>query len=189
MNKCIRLANKNDAEQILAIYAPFCFDHSPVSFETVPPSLKEMEQRIEKTLESLPWLVWQENGQVLGYAYASPHRNRAAYQWSVDVSAYIDANKRRSGVGSTLYDSLFAILRSQGYFNAYAGITLPNPASVKLHEKMGFSLVGTYRQVGHKGGSWHDVAWYELALKPKDANPPAPITLPQIKSFNNSVLT
>jgi L-amino acid N-acyltransferase YncA len=180
MNSNIRLATKADAEQILAIYAPFCLSHSPVSFEYVPPSLTEMGQRIENTLESLPWLVWDENGQVLGYAYASVHRSRAAYQWSVDVSAYIEASKRKSGVGSSLYAALFDILRLQGYFNAYAGITLPNTGSVKLHEKMGFSLVGTYHRVGLKGGQWLDVAWYELELQTKTNDPPAPLPLPKI---------
>jgi L-amino acid N-acyltransferase YncA len=179
-NTRIRLANTKDAAAILAIYSPFCLADSPVSFEFVPPSVIEMAERIEKTLASLPWLVWVEDGNVSGYAYASAHRQRAAYQWSVDVSAYIDASKRNAGVGSGLYSSLFEILRLQGYFNAYAGITLPNPASVRLHEKMGFSPVGTYRQVGYKGGSWHDVAWYELCLQAKVVNPPAPTPLTQI---------
>jgi len=182
-NARIRLANTKDAERIRDIYAPFCLANSPVSFEVEPPSVKEMAERIENILQALPWLVWIEAGQVLGYAYASPHKNRAAYQWSVDVSAYIDATKRASGVGSSLYESLFKILRWQGYFNAYAGITLPNPGSVRLHEKMGFTLVGTYRQVGYKGGSWHDVAWYELELKPKEIDPPPPIPLPQIDAI------
>jgi phosphinothricin acetyltransferase len=181
-NAHIRLANTKDAERIQEIYAPFCLEDSPVSFEVEPPSLKEMAERIETILQSLPWLVWLEDGEVLGYAYASPHKNRAAYQWSVDVSAYIDATIRGSGVGASLYESLFNILRLQGYFNAYAGITLPNPASVRLHEKMGFTPVGTYRQVGYKGGSWHDVAWYELVLRPKVLDPPCPIPLPQIEA-------
>jgi len=187
-NSCIRLATTKDAPAILSIYAPFCLEESHVSFEVVPPSLQDMEQRIETVLSSMPWLVWVENDQVLGYAYASAHKPRAAYRWSVDVSAYIDPSKRKSGVGSSLYKSLFEILRQQGYFNAYAGITLPNPGSVGLHEKMGFTLVGTYQHVGYKGGAWHDVAWYELALKPIMIDPPEPIPFPEL-SFNNSVIT
>jgi len=184
----IRLANTKDAPAILAIYSPFCLEQSHVSFEVVPPTLKDMQERIETILEGLPWLVWVEEEKVLGYAYAAPHKPRAAYRWSVDVSAYIDPAKRKGGVGSSLYKTLFEILRLQGYFNAYAGITLPNPGSVGLHEKMGFTLVGTYQQVGYKGGAWHDVAWYELALKPKIGEPAEPIPLPRL-SINHPLIT
>jgi L-amino acid N-acyltransferase YncA len=128
----IRLANELDAEQILAIYAPFCRD-SPVSFETQPPTLGEMRQRIVKTVKRFPWLVLEEDGQLLGYAYASAHRERAAYGWSVDVSVYIREGLRRRGLGRVLYTSLFAILKLQGYYNALAGTTLPNPGSIGLH--------------------------------------------------------
>jgi L-amino acid N-acyltransferase YncA len=181
-NTCIRLAKKEDAGQVLAIYSPFCLDSSPVSFETSPPSLEEMENRIEKTLEQLPWVVWDEDGEVLGYAYASQHRPRSAYQWCVDVSVYMSATRRNMGAGAKLYAALFTILRLQGYINAYAGITIPNPASVRLHENVGFSLVATYRQVGYKGGAWHDVSWYELSLKDKQLNPPVPKRLPEVAS-------
>jgi phosphinothricin acetyltransferase len=170
----IRLATARDADPIRDIYAPFC-EGSPVSFETRPPTVEEMRQRIAKTLMSLPWLVCDDNGQVLGYAYASPHRERAAYRWSVDVSAYVREGFRRSGVGRALYASLLALLRLQGFHNAVAGITLPNPGSVGLHQAMGFQPVGVYRGIGFKCGQWHDVAWYQLALRECTGVPEDPL--------------
>ena len=134
-----------------------------------------MRQRIAKTLMSLPWLVCDDNGQLLGYAYASPHRERAAYRWSVDVSAYVREGFRRSGVGRGLYASLLALLRLQGFHNAVAGIALPNPGSVGLHQAMGFEPVGIYRAIGFKCGKWHDVAWYQLALRECTGVPEAPL--------------
>jgi phosphinothricin acetyltransferase len=116
---------------------------------------------------------------MLGYVYASPHRARAAYCWSVDVSVYTSSKYRRQGVGRALYTSLFACLRLQGLYNAYAGITLPNPGSVGLHESFGFDLVGIYREVGYKSGQWHDVGWWQMALQPRIMEPPAPTMLPQ----------
>src|SRR5262249_33144374 len=144
------------AEPILAIYAPFCRE-TPISFETREPTTDEMRRRIAKTVKSLPWLVCEEGGLILGYAYASPHRERAAYGWSVDVSVYIREGLRRRGLGRALYTSLFAILQLQGFYNAVAGTALPNPGSVGLHQAMGFQPVGVYRNIGFKCGAWHDV--------------------------------
>jgi phosphinothricin acetyltransferase len=112
----------------------------------------------------LPWLVAERDGGVTGYAYASPHRARAAYRWGADVSVYLDERERGRGSGRALYGALLPVLRDLGYTGAYAGITLPNPASVALHESMGFSLVGVYRRVGYKLGGWHDVGWWQLVL-------------------------
>jgi len=109
--------------------------------------------------------------ELQGYAYASAHRTRAAYQWSVDVSVYVRADVRRAGVGRAVYRSLFALLAVQGYYNAYAGITLPNPASVGLHESLGFHPVGVYGAVGYKLGAWHDVGWWHLSLRPRSMPP------------------
>src|SRR5690348_10479220 len=170
MAPTIRLATEDDAAQILEIYAPFCLD-TTVSLETEPPSLDEMRRRMTKTLPSFPWLVCDEAGLVLGYAYASKHRERAAYVWSVDVSVYVCEGRRRGGLGRALYTSLFAILRLQGYYNALAGVTLPNPGSEGLHRAMGFQPVGVYRNIGHKRGGWHDVAWSQLALRDLEPNP------------------
>ena len=127
MTAMIRLATLDDASGVQAIYAPIVRE-TAISFELEPPTVAEMEQRIVKTLEHLPWLVCERRGNILGYVYASQHRTRAAYQWSVDVSVYVHPNARRLGVGQALYRSLFALLALQGFYNAYAGITLPNPA-------------------------------------------------------------
>lgn len=184
MSSIIRLATESDAVQILEIYAPFCNDSSSVvSFEVEPPSQDEMMSRINSVLQQLPWLVCEQNGQVLGYAYAGLHRQRAAYQWSVEVSVYIRDTERRSGIGQALYTSLFQILTLQGYFNAYAGMTLPNPGSARLHEKMGFKPIGTYHRVGYKNGAWRDVAWYELSLQPLVSNPEQPQNINLIRNY------
>src|SRR5205085_974289 len=127
-----------------------------------PPSLDVMQARITQTVPHLPWLVCEKDDLIRGYAYASPHRARAAYQWSVDVTVYVREGQRRRGVGQALYASLFRLLVLQGYYNAYAGITLPNPASVGLHESLGFFPIGIYREVGFKLEQWHDVGWWQL---------------------------
>jgi phosphinothricin acetyltransferase len=169
----IRLATRGDAASVAAIYAPFC-EHTPTSFEMVAPSADEMAGRIERITARYPWLVFEDGGQVVGYAYASQHRDRAAYQWAVDVTVYVAAGRRRGGVGRALYTALIGLLRLQGFFKAFGGITLPNPGSVGLHEALGFKPLGVYRGVGYKLGAWHDVAWYALALQPERSNPPAP---------------
>jgi phosphinothricin acetyltransferase len=161
------------------IYAPFCAS-TPVSFETEPPSVEEMRRRIGKALERLPWLVCALGGEVLGYAYASPHRERAAYRWSVDVAVYVREGQRRSGVGRALYGSLLPALEVQGYYNAYAGITLPNAASAGLHEAVGFRPLAVYRGVGYKLGAWHDVGWWHLLLAPLERQPEEPRPLPVV---------
>jgi L-amino acid N-acyltransferase YncA len=176
MSAVIRLATVHDAEQIQAIYAPIVRD-TAISFELMPPTVDEMRQRIAKTLEHLPWVICAHRGEVLGYAYASAHRSRAAYQWSVDVSVYIHASTRRSGVGRAIYTSLFTLLALQGFFNAYAGITLPNPGSVGLHEAMDFHPVGVYRAVGYKLGAWHDVGWWQRTLQDHMPSPASPTDL------------
>jgi phosphinothricin acetyltransferase len=167
-----RLAEEVDADGVLAVYAPFC-EHTPVSFVLQAPSVEEMRRRIRAVSEQFPWLVCDWDGLVAGFAYASPHRERAAYQWSVDVAIYLGEGHRRRGLGRALYTSLFEVLVLQGYYKAYAGTTLPNPGSVGLHQAMGFAPVGVYRGVGHKLGAWHDVAWWQ-----RDLQPPAPAPAP-----------
>ena len=175
----IRLATERDAEEIASIYAPNVTD-TIISFESKPPTADEMRLRIEGTLERYPWLVCERRGQVLGYAYAGAHGFRAAYRWSVDVSVYVHEEAHRTGVGRALYTSLFAALDLQGFYNAYAGVTLPNPASVGLHESVGFRPVGVYRGVGYKLGAWHDVGWWHLSLRERVANPDPPADLPSM---------
>ena len=171
----IRVATIADAKSVLDIYAPFCTESSAVSFETVIPSLSEIEERIDKTLPRFPWLICQDETGVLGYAYAGEHKARAAYKWCTDVSIYLHENARGKGIGKTLYACLFDLLRRQGFYNAYGGITLPNPASLALHKAMGFTDVGVYKNVGYKCGAWHDVIWLALELNSHELNPSPPV--------------
>jgi phosphinothricin acetyltransferase len=174
MKTSIRIASPDDAEGIRAIYAPYVRSSS-VSFEVKEPSLEEMAQRITNNSLKYPWLICSMSEKIIGYAYASKHREREAYQWSVEVSVYIDGKCQRNGIASMLYDSLFKILIDQNYYNAYAGITLPNPASVAFHEKKGFNRIGIFRGVGYKLNCWHDVGWWYLSLQEKHAQPDNPI--------------
>jgi L-amino acid N-acyltransferase YncA len=180
MPATIRFAMEDDAPAIQAIYAPIVLGNA-ISFELEPPTVEEIQQRIRKTLLQYPWLVCEKEGELLGYVYASSHRVRSAYQWSVDVSAYVHPLARRTGIGRALYTSLFVLLRLQGYYNAYAGIALPNPGSVGLHEAMGFEALGVYHQVGYKLGAWHDVGWWQLSLQEHTTSPavPQPVTAVQ----------
>jgi len=165
----IRTATVADAPAIAAIYAPIVAA-TAISFEVEAPGVKEMRERIVATLQRLPWLVAtadaaDPSGALLGYVYASRHRERAAYQWSVDVTAYVHESARGRGVGKALYARLFELLVELGYCQAFAGIALPNPASVALHESLGFTSLGVYRRVGFKLGNWHDVGWWQKTLQ------------------------
>jgi L-amino acid N-acyltransferase YncA len=175
-----RLAEELDAAAIQAIYAAYC-ESSAVSFETRAPSAEEIGQRIRKISKQFPWIVGEVDHRILGYAYGSRHSERAAYQWSVDATVYVSPLAQRNGLGRGLYTTLFRILALQGYYKAYAGITLPNPASVGLHEALGFKPVGIYRGVGYKLGSWHDVGWWQLSLQPESDEPPAPRSIQEIR--------
>jgi len=179
MPPTIRLATLDDADQVQAIYAPYC--HTPISFESEPPRVEEMRGRLAKVLGHYPWLLCEDGGEVVGYTYATQHRERAAYRWSVDTTVYVRQGRQRRGIGRALYTSLLAVLPLHGYLNAYAGVTLPNPASVGLHEAMGFQPVGVYRQVGFKCGTWYDVAWYQRQLQPRPVEPPPPRPLEEVR--------
>jgi len=170
----IRTAAKKDAQQILDIYAPYVLNTN-ISFETVVPSIDEMERRIEGVLAYNPWLAIEEEGCMLGYAYASKHRERAAYRWSSDVSIYVRQECRGKGAGRVLYRALIALLELQGYYNLYAGICLPNAASVGIHESFGFRKIAHYNKVGYKSGQWHDVGWWELPLREHADEPDEPL--------------
>jgi len=171
MGTRIRLAEIADAAAVGAIYAPFVTD-SATSFEAVVPAVVEIEDRLQAGRGRYPWLVLERNDELIAYAYASSHRTRQAYQWCVEVSIYVDQRAHRCGVGRALYTALFELLRRQRFVNAYAGITLPNPSSVGLHESLGFVPVGIYRGIGFKFDRWHDVAWLHLRLR-DDPVPPA----------------
>jgi phosphinothricin acetyltransferase len=175
----VRVATLQDAAAIAEIYAPIVHD-TVISFETQAPDAAEMARRLTAILERWPWLVAERDGVVIGYAYASAHRDRAAYRWSADVTAYVAAEARRRGVGRALYRPLLAILRLQGFHAAFAGVAQPNPASVALHESVGFAPVGVYRRVGYKLGAWCDVAWFGLVLNTADGPPDEPRPFAQL---------
>jgi phosphinothricin acetyltransferase len=171
-----------DAARAAEIYRPAVVG-SAISFEEVAPRADEMAARMRTVLARTPWLVvLADDDRVIGYAYASEHRSRVGYRWSVDISVYVDLAWHGRGIGRSLYAELLPILRRQRFVNAYAGIGLPNPASVALHESIGMTRIGIYERVGWKLGRWVDVAWYGLRLTepPTDSPPPEPIPLPQL---------
>ncbi|GAB4034646.1 arsinothricin resistance N-acetyltransferase ArsN1 family B [Spirosoma gilvum] len=176
----IRFATPVDAPAILAIYAPYITD-TTITFEYDVPSIDEFAGRIRTIQQQLPYLIAEVDGRVLGYAYASKHRDRTAYQWSVETSVYIHPDGHRQGIARQLYTKLFDYLRQQGYYNAYAGITLPNPKSEAFHQSLGFEPVGVYRNIGYKMEAWHSVAWFQLTLQPYQVNPPVPVAIGDIE--------
>jgi len=178
-NPTFRLATTDDAAAIQSIYAPYVAE-TIISFEYDIPTVETMRERIAGILTMFPWLVCEVDGAVIGYAYASRHSDRAAYQWSVNVSAYLTPAYQRKGIGRGLYMSLFALLRLQGFESAYAGISLPNDASVGLHRAVGMEMVGVYHHVGYKFGAWHDVAWLETRLQTIPVPPVPPMSIHQV---------
>jgi L-amino acid N-acyltransferase YncA len=180
MNVALRLATKDDAAAVAEIYRPFVAS-TPISFEIEPPDAQEMQRRIDSTLPTHAWLICEHRGDVVGFAYAGRHRERAAYQWSVDTSVYVHSAFHRRGIGCGLYTSLFRILVAQGFVSAYAGITLPNKNSVALHESAGFESIGVYRNAGFKLGQWYAVGWWQRALLAPPATPSPPLNLDDIQ--------
>ena len=176
----IRPVEERDAAAVASIYAPHVTD-GVASFELIPPDAAEMARRIATTTKNYPWLVGElPDAGVAGYVYATTYNVRAAYQWSTAVTVYIDVQHRRAGLGRALYTSLFALLRLQGFYNAYGGITLPNDGSVGLHEALGFHLVGIYEEVGYKFGQWWDVGWWALTLQEKPSTCPTDPLKPEV---------
>jgi phosphinothricin acetyltransferase len=159
----IRHASPLDAEACAAIYAPYVTG-TAITFETEPPTVDEMAARIESALATHAWMVLEDDGRVVGYAYAGPMKPRAAYRWSCEVSVYLELGRRRTGGGRALYEALFERLIERGYRTAIAGMTLPNDASVGLHKALGFEPIGTYRDIGWKLGAWRSVAWVQRTL-------------------------
>ncbi len=159
-----------------AIYRPIV-EQTTISFEFEVPSEEELARRISATLERTPWLLCEERDEVLGYAYAGPFRARPAYAWCVESSVYVDPSHQRRGVARGLYRALLGCLREQGFHRLLAGITLPNPASVALHEGLGFEPVGSFRDVGNKFDAWHAVGFWELELQPLPSAPAPPLSI------------
>jgi L-amino acid N-acyltransferase YncA len=172
----IRDATSRDAQACAAIYALYVTD-TAITFEADPPSSAEMGERIEAAARTHAWLVLEDEGRVVGYAYGRPFNARAAYRWTCEVSVYLEHGRRRTGAGRALYEALFARLVERGFRTAIAGMTLPNDASVGLHAAMGFERVGVLKRVGWKHGAWHDVAWVQRTLVNDDSrDPPAELT-------------
>ena len=170
----IRSAAPDDAEAIAAIYAPIVLE-TTISFEWVPPTVDDFRAGIVKTLAKYPWLVAVDDQEALaGYVYAGSHRDPPSYQWSVNTSVFIREDARGRGVGTALYAELFRQLVSLGYCRAFVGVALPNPASVALHESVGFKALGVYEKVGFKFGAWRDVGWWQKELQPYTESEPAP---------------
>lgn len=181
INKIIRLANEADSASILEVYAPFITD-TIITFEYDVPTVMEFGKRITNITRKYPWLVCEVNGNIIGYAYASKFNERAAYDWSVDFSVYIKPEYHRKNIGKALYFALFELLKMQGYYNAYAGVTLPNIKSEGHHQAFGFKPVGIYRNVGYKFGSWHDVKWFELKIQEYSQTPVTPKSINEINN-------
>ncbi len=166
-----------DCAACLEIYAPYVRD-TAVSFEEQVPTAGAFLDRIRAASATHPWLVLEDAGLVVGYAYAAPHRARAAYRWAAEVTVYVARSHHRRGAGRRLYIELMQRLRSQGLRVACAGVTLPNDASIALHRAVGFEPVGVYRRIGWKHGAWHDVSWWQLELAP-ETGPPHEISVPR----------
>lgn len=173
MNR-IRIAHATDANSILEIYAPYIVNTS-FTFETEVPSVEAFAQRIDFYIESWPWLVYEVDGTIAGYAYATRHRERTAYQWCVESSVYVHDNFQRAGIATILYETLLEVLYRQGFRNVYAAINLPNDRSVSFHEKFDFNWFADYKNVGYKLGKWKTVGWWMKQLNEYIIDPPDPI--------------
>ncbi|MDL2273489.1 N-acetyltransferase family protein [Oscillospiraceae bacterium OttesenSCG-928-G22] len=171
-NHRIRLVTREDCPRVLDVYAPYITD-STTSFEYEVPTLSAFTDRVMEIRSFYPYLVFEENGVVEGFAYASQFRVRAAYRYDVEASIYLSTASSGRRVGTALYTALFRLLSAMNIINVYIGITLPNEASTRLHASFGFSPIGTYRKTGYKMGQWLDVAWYEKTLGSHSASPPA----------------
>jgi phosphinothricin acetyltransferase len=172
----LRLATPADAAGCLDIYRPFV-ESTHTTFETEVPSVEEFTERIRTTISTRPWIVAEADRRVVGYAYASPIKDRAAYQWSVEVAVYVAEGMRGRGVGRSLYEALFRCLKGQGYVNAIGIIALPNAASIALHEALGFEKISHLKGIGFKLGAWHDSAWWQKRIAELPDDPVAPRAL------------
>ncbi|MBQ7933953.1 MAG: N-acetyltransferase [Lachnospiraceae bacterium] len=185
-NRLIREASLADAETILDIYKKYV-EETSISFETQVPSVAEFRNRMNNIMNQFPYLVCEMDGKVVGYAYASKHRERAAYQWSADLSIYIEETYHRQHIATMLYDKLIDLLKIQGYYTAFAGVTSPNPNSEAFHEAYGFETVGVFHNVGYKLGQWRDVKWYSLQLTDYRELPTAPRSISDITDEDKEI--
>jgi len=170
----IRTATPDDSESILKIYAPY-IEKTSYTFETEVPTVDSFKERISSYLKNWPWLVCELDGVIAGYAYGTRHRERVAYQWSIESSVYVHDDYQRMGVARAIYTALINILKLQGFRNLYAVINLPNDKSVSFHEKLGFEYFATYKNVGYKLGRWKNVGWWQLQLNEYSLEPEPPM--------------
>ena len=159
----IRTCQPADALQLCEIYN-YYVQHTVITFEEVPVAEREMTQRISYVTAHLPWLVYERNGSIVGYTYAAPWKERSAYRFSVESAVYVSHTSARQGIGAQLYQALITDLRRRNVHCAVGGIALPNPASIALHEKLGFSKIGQFKEIGWKFDRWVDVGYWELLL-------------------------
>ena len=174
----IRFAEPSDSPKLRAIYAQYI--DTPASFERALPSEREFAGRIAAISEWYPYLVCEEAGEIIGYAYAHRQMEREAYQWNAELSVYLDRTCTARGLGSALCRTLIELLRLQGIKTVYGGVTLPNSKSEGLHRSLGFGVAGTYHRTGFKAGAWHDVRWFEKQIADYDDNPAAPIPVGEL---------
>jgi phosphinothricin acetyltransferase len=179
----IRLACVQDVPRILEIYAPYV-ENTAISFEYEVPSLEAFTQRFLGITEQFPWLVWEEDGVVLGYAYGSLPFARTAYQWSAGASIYLCPQAQGRGVGRKLYAALEVLLQKQGYKKVYAVITTANAASVAFHQAVGYRHGATMPDCGYKFGKWYGTIWMEKELNSWETPPRAPISIRQLLAEN-----
>ena len=172
---CVRAAAPEDAEQLLEIYTPFVISEdsslSNVSFELAAPDVEEFRQRSQDISKQFPYLVGEVNGQILGYVYCHPYRERLAYQWAVEVTIYLAPAGQGKGLGRLLYETMEKLLCLQGVTMAYSCITVGNDHSIKMHEALGYRLIGTFTNSGYKNGQWLDTVWLEKQLQPCPKQP------------------
>lgn len=176
----IRMASPKDARSLLAIYRPYV-EHTAITFEYEVPSEEEFASRITHILERYPYLVAEEGGKPVGYAYASSFKDRAAYNWAVELSIYLDESCRGRGVGAVLYKALEDILKRQNITNLNACIAYPNPESIRFHEKQGYRTTAHFTRCGYKGGQWWDMIWMEKILGSHPIPPQDFIPITQLK--------
>ncbi len=176
----IREATTSDANALSKIYK-YYVDNFPYSFEYVAPSIKEFSERIVDISKKFPFFVCEDNGEIVGFAYAHQFKERKAYQWVCETSIYVKNGCTQKGIGRMLYAKLIPILKKQGFVKAYAVLGCPNQGSEIFHEKMGFSLVATLPDIGYKLGCWHDIKYYVLEFNPFRDDMPEPIEYGQIR--------
>ena len=169
----VRSVRFEDAYSILEIYAPYVSDTS-ITFEIDVPSIKEMQKRVKNISSVFPWFVYEEGNEIKGYAYATKHRERAAYRWSVDFTVYVRMDSQHRGIGKTLFSKLIESVSVLGYYNAFGVITIPNDKSIALHESFGFINAGIKKNCGYKLGKWHDVGVWQLKLRDAEGEPAEP---------------